>query len=749
MSLSPGTRVGPYEILSPLGAGGMGEVYRARDPRLDRDVALKILSEKLADDPAMLARFEREAKAVAALSHPNIVAIHDFSKDQKVWYAVTECLEGETLRARLARGPLEWKVAVEIALEIAAGLTAAHDRGIVHRDLKPDNVFLTRDGRVKILDFGLARSHVVPAGGDATTSLLSVPGRILGTYGYMSPEQLRGETADPRSDIFSFGCLLYELIAGRRPFAGDSAPELIAAVLKDDPLPMPSNLSAPEAVEDLIVRCLAKRPDERFQTVRDLNYALRNLLKKDPTPRMREESAAIVESIVVLPFENLSGPDQEYFVAGMHDAVIGELAQIRAVRVISRTSAMRYKNSNKSVPEIARELNVAGVVEGSVFRVGNNVRIQSQLIGVFPDEHHICANTYDAELGDILTLHAEVARAIAREIKVRVTPDEEKRLGAKRRVNPETYEAYLKGMFHVNQFTPEGFEKGIGYFRSAIEKDPTDPLPYAGLALALCVIGHAVDERVLVSAKPPALRAVQLDENLAEAHEALAEVVLYRDWDWDAAETQFQRVFDLNPSLAMAHAHYAWFMALKGESDDAVLTRMRRACELDPLMPLYPCWLAWIEWAIGRDDEALINAQKSVELNPSFPPGLYILGAVYAERGRYGEAIAAQEKAGAISPGWRTPLARTYAQAGRIDDARALIAAIEEKATGMDAYFLAQACIILGDTEQALRWIEFSYEKRWSWIPWIGRERAYAPLYDHPHFKSILARLRLPYLIRS
>jgi len=744
MALSPGTRLGPYEILAPLGTGGMGEVYRARDLRLDRDVALKIVSEKLAGDSATLERFEREAKAIAALSHPNIVAIHDFSKEDKLWYAVTECLDGQTLRDRLDRGRLEWRAAVEIAIEIAAGLAAAHERGIIHRDLKPDNVFLTDDGRVKILDFGLARTTVPVASDSETSTMLSVPGRVMGTYGYMPPEQIRGDHSDARSDIFSFGCVLYEMISGRRPFVGESGAEWIAAVLKDDPLAIPESAGAPEALEDLIVRCLAKRAEERFQNARDLEFALKRLLKEGQPARIRERAGARVESIAVLPFENLSGPDQEYFVAGMHDAVIGELTQIGALRVISRTSVLRYKSSNKAVPEIARELDVAAVVEGSVLRAGNSVRIQAQLIGAFPKEHHIFAHTYDAEVGNVLTLHADVARAIAREIKVKVTPDEEKRLAAKRRVNPASYEAYLKGMFHVNQFTPQGFEKGMRFFREAIEKDPAEPLAYAGLALAYCVIGHAVDERMLIAAKQPALQALQFDENLVEAHEALAEVILYRDWDWDAAEKEFRRVFELNPNLAIAHAHWAWFMGLKGDDDDAVLAEIRRACELDPMMPLYPSWLGWILWSLGRDEEALVEAKKSVDLNPNFPPGLYVLGAVCAEFGQYDEAIAAHEKAGALSPAWRAPLARTYALAGRIDDARAVLAAIESKATGMDAWFLAQAYLVLGDEEQALRCIERSYEARWSWIPWVGLDRPYAPLYEHPHFKAILARMNLP-----
>jgi serine/threonine-protein kinase len=390
-----GTRLGPYRITEPLGAGGMGEVYRARDERLGRDVAIKVLPKAVADDPERMARFEREARALAALSHPNILAIFDFGTDGGITYAVTELLEGETLRSRLERERLAWRKSVETAAAIADGLAAAHSKGIVHRDIKPDNIFITTDGRVKVLDFGLARVAESAHAAGGTTTLTdpgTAAGTVMGTVGYMAPEQVRGQSADARSDIFTLGCLLYEMLAGKRAFARETSAETMAAILKDPaPEVSVSGVEVTPELNRIISHCLEKNPGERFQSASDLSFHLKSLLTGTAPARSdagKPAAGSETPSIAVLPFANLSpDPDQEYFCDGMTEEIIADLSHIQSLRVISRTSAMRMKGSGKDIRTIAAELGVRYVLEGSVRKAGNSLRITAQLIDAATDTH--------------------------------------------------------------------------------------------------------------------------------------------------------------------------------------------------------------------------------------------------------------------------------------------------------------------------------------------------------------------------
>ncbi|HEY6931369.1 MAG TPA: serine/threonine-protein kinase, partial [Thermoanaerobaculia bacterium] len=489
MRLEAGARLGPYQIVAPLGAGGMGEVFRARDSRLGRDVAIKILPERLADNEKALSRFEREARAVAALSHPNILAIHDFGQADGVVFAVTELLEGESLDRRLSREEIPWKKSLEIGAAVADGLASAHSRGIVHRDLKPANIFLTREGLVKILDFGLARqdSHVSEASvtaGPTAAAPETEPGTVLGTVGYMSPEQVRGETADGRSDIFSLGCVLYEMLTGRRAYKHRTQAETMAAILRDHPPELPeSGRTILPGINGVVMRCLQKGPDERFQSARDLAFALREILGGSAVsaaagpaaPRAKSHlgawiagAAAIVavaaillfasagvrgrllapsrqiRSLAVLPLVNLSGdPQQDYFAEGMTDQIIANLARLRDLRVISQTTSMSYRGSRKRVPEIASELDVDVVVEGSVARIGDKIKVNAQLVQARTDKN-IWSDAYERDVHDILGLQGEIAQAIARKISVELTPEDRARLEGGRRTDPEAYEAYIK-----------------------------------------------------------------------------------------------------------------------------------------------------------------------------------------------------------------------------------------------------------------------------------------------------------------
>src|SRR6266542_591432 len=560
MTLSAGTRLGPYEVLSPLGVGGMGEVYRGRDPRIGREVAIKVLPESFSRDAERLRRFEKEARSAGVLNHPNVLVVYDVGEHDGSPYIVEELLEGGTLRERLMQGPLRPAEAVEYAVQIARGLAAAHEKGVIHRDLKPENLFLTRDGRVKILDFGLAKltqpeMAAAEAAEAATLSAVTESGVTLGTVGYMSPEQVRGLPADARSDIFSLGAVLYEMATGKRAFRGISPAETMSMILKEQPPAVgDANPDAPPGLDRVVRRCLEKEPARRFHSANDVAFALEDASTETAAPRAFRRPAlrrapfvassfvallaiglllwwrpprptagggeARFSSLAVLPLQNLShDPEQEYFSDGMTEALISRLAQVGALRVISRTSAMLYKGTKKPLRQIARELNVDGIIEGSVMRSGERVRVTAQLIDARKDEH-LWAKDYERDLRDVLGLQAEVAQAIAQEVHAKLNPGEEARLARSRRVVPEAQEAYLKGRYYLGQGTEDAIGKAIAHFNEAIGKDPLDARASAGLADSYSARRsiYRAPREVMPKAKAAAQKAVELDGSLAEGH---------------------------------------------------------------------------------------------------------------------------------------------------------------------------------------------------------------------------------------
>lgn len=749
------THLGPYEIVGRVGAGGMGEVYRARDQRLERDVAIKVLPQELSQDQKALTRFRREAKALAALSHPNILTVHDIGEHEGQVYVVVELLEGKTLRERIAGSPLTWEKGVEIITAVTEGLTAAHSHGIIHRDLKPENIFITVDERVKILDFGLAKrfeSQDLQSRSDLPTeSQATACGTILGTVPYMSPEQARGEPLDPQTDIFSAGTVLYELLTGKMPFAAPNIAATIYKIIHETP-PAPSTVHSelPKWLDHIAERALAKDKRNRYSSAAELTKDLeqKSTAAKLSTYPSREDRPRIA-SLAVLPLANFSGdPGQDYFVDGMTEALITDLAKVRSLKVISRTSVMQYKGVKKPLKEIAHDLGVEAIVEGSVLQSGARVRISAQLIEAATDTH-LWAESYEREITDVLGLQSEVARSITQEVRVKVTPQEQALLAAEsRKVNPKSYEAYLKGRFYLNKFTPEGFEKGLRYLHQAVEYDPADPLPYAGLALGYSLTAHEAIPENCKPAKAAALRALELDPNLIEARLAIAEIKLAWDWDWAGAERDFENILEENPSLAEAHAWYSFYHELNGRVDES-LGELRQAMELDPLTPLWPAWLGWQHWDYGHFDQAIVEARKSLELNPDFPWGLYVLGAAYAEKKMYKEAIAAHQKAAAASPTVRWALGHTYAVAGWPEEALKIANELKKDPMPMDAWGLGQIYTALGDKDEAFRWLEVAYERRFTFIPWLGIAkngmiRPYAPLHGDPRFEDILSRMKLP-----
>ena len=715
MALARGTRLGPYEILAPIGAGGMGEVYRARDDRLKRDVAIKVVAASRAHDAELVRRLEQEAQTVGALSHPNILAVYDIGTHDGALYVVSELLEGETVRARLAAAPLPLARAIDIAVQIASGLAAAHEKGIVHRDLKPENLFLTRDGHVKILDFGLAKLTAPADPGETVMpAAVTAAGAVLGTAGYMSPEQVRGASADHRSDIFAFGAVLYELLSGQRAFHRGSAVETMSAILTTEPAPLVGGDEplAP-ALDRIVRRCLEKDPHERYQSAKDVAFTLEEIGRRPEVAgmpaaagrsrrmwiagvllaaaaivllaqnagRLRDRwrtapAAGRIDSIAVLPLANLSGNvEEEYFADGMTDALITGLSKIGGFRrVITRTSVMGYKGTRKAMPEIGKALGVDAIVEGSVLRSGGRVRIAAQLVRA-ATEQPLWAETYERDLRDVLSLQGEVAGAIAQKISLAVSPQDRARLAA-HQVDPDAHVAYLKGRYHLGKLTRQDIDTAIADFNEAIRRDPKSALAYAGLSDAYSALRstYLPPHEVMPAARRHALKAIELDETLAEGHTALGIVKLYYEYDWDGASREFRRAIELNPGLASAHSSYATVLAASSKFADAE-AESRRALDLDPVSVPVLGEVGWAYYLGRRYPEAIEMGRRGIELDPTYWLAYAVQGLAYEKLGRFGEAIATLERARSHddSPTTLEMLGGAYAAAGREADAERVL----------------------------------------------------------------------------
>jgi serine/threonine-protein kinase len=579
--LHAGTRLGPYEIVDLLATGGMGEVYRARDHRLGREVAVKTLPSASLADPSRRRRFDQEARAAGALNHPNILAVYDVGTEADGPYVVCELLEGDTLGGRLRGrpGPLPVAEAFALARQIAAGLAAAHEKGIVHRDLKPANVFVTADGRAKILDFGLAKW--LPAAGPPEATDATRPGTLLGTVGYMSPEQLRGEPADRRSDIFSFGTVLYEMLSGRRAFGGGSAAENMSAILREEPVPLPG---VPAALDAVVQRCLRKRAEDRFPSGRHLLSAL------DAATSGAVSVPPAAPSIAVLPFANLSAdPDQDYFCEGLAEELITALARLPGLRVAARSSSFRFKGRGADLREVGTELHVDRVLEGSVRKAGGRLRVAVQLVDV-RDGYQLWSERFDRSLEDVFAVQDEIAAQVARTLAPALTAGEAARAGRSRTPDLEAYHLYLRGRHSWNKRHQGGLQTAVRYFAGAVDRDPAYAAAYAGLAdtyglLALDVYGVLAPSEAMPRAKAAAERALDLEPGLADARAARAWVRLHYDWDWQGSEDDFRASLDLDPGRATTHHWYSFLLSARGRHEEAA-REARRAWELDPLSPI-------------------------------------------------------------------------------------------------------------------------------------------------------------------
>ena len=758
MKLEEGTFLGSYSIRELLGSGGMGEVYRATDTRLKRDVAVKVLRERLTEDSEALARFEREAQSIAALSHPNILAVHDVGSDAGISFVVMELLEGESLRARMDRTNLSTRKAIEIARQIAGGLVAAHDRGIVHRDLKPENVFLTREGLVKILDFGLAKQEAVPFSHDSETAVLTVghsqPGMVMGTLAYMSPEQVRGHAVDHLTDVFSLGVMLYEMLSGQKPYQGESSADVIGAILKEEPQDISEiDSSIPLSARRIVNRCLEKNLHDRFQTARDLAFALEtaaDVSNEEQTSGAIASRLALDEtssSVAVIPFTNMSpDPEQEYFCEGMAEEIINSLAGVSDLRVAARSSAFQFNSKSHDAREVGAALNVKTVLEGSVRTAGRRVRVSVQLIDV-DNGFQLWSDRYDREMDDIFALQDEISEHVVDALKVTLGTEAKEEM-KRPTASVEAYQLYLKGLHNWYKRDTGSLQKAADFFEQAVAVDPDYALAHAGLVTSHCSLAFYGMEPSIARAKASAAaeRAAALAPGVAEVHAALGLYAAWLAFDWETAERELRAAVEASPSYALAHIWYSMVLATLSRHGEAIALATH-AQELDPLSPYANTALGLAQVQAGLRNEALPALEESINIDADFLYSLWVIGSTYGALGRHEEAVANLEKAVTLSGrgsyylGW---LGWAYGVAGRKPEAERILDELTAGFSNGDIQpvFLTWVCSGLGDMDSAFEWLEKSVVQGDPAASFIGFPTM-DPLREDPRFDGIRKRLGL------
>jgi eukaryotic-like serine/threonine-protein kinase len=787
-----GRSVGPYRIDKLLGAGGMGEVYHGWDTRLRRPVALKFLSKEYLNDAAALDRFQREARAASALSHPNICVVYDVGDLEERPFIAMEYLEGQTLRACMSGGALPRRTALEYAAQMLQGLAAAHRKGVVHRDLKPENLWITREGRVKILDFGLAKvDEPIGQSESGTLSFATEPGRIMGTVGYMSPEQVRGQPVDHRTDLFAFGAILHEMVAGQRAFYAPTAIDTVSAILSQDPPEL-----ADPGINRLVRRCVEKDPERRFQSANDIALPLDQLLDSPPTAAEPQAAftfpkAAVVRSrrwllrtgasaimvasliaawnwlsrrwrpwplssarpritrLAVLPLTNLSNDtEQEYFADGMTDILIADLAEIGSLNVISRTSVMQFKGAKKPLPEIAKQLGVDAIVTASVMKSGPRVRITAQLVDGSTDQH-LWTKSYERELSDVLAMQGEVARAIAGEVQAHLTPRETGRLSRRPKIMPAALDAYLLGRHYWDRFTEESLLKSIEYFEQATQLDPDYATAYSGIAEAwtgLFFMGASPFDEAIPKARQAATKALRLDDSSAEAHHALA-VVYYHEWNWKGAEIENQKAISVNPGYSTSYVLSTNICRHLGRAEESIMAA-KKGLQVDPLAMITNQMLANAYVNARNYDLAIAQYQKALDLHPNDSTLLYHLGWAYAYTHAYDKGIEAIEKSLAIEggdPQLSPDLAYIDALIGKKDESRRILGRVLDLARThqVSPGLIAMMYIGLNEREQALTWLEKAYRQHSPMMAWLKADPRFDGIRQEPRFQELMRRVGL------
>jgi eukaryotic-like serine/threonine-protein kinase len=767
--LHRGDRLGPFDIVELVGAGGMGDVYRACDSKLGRDVAIKVLPPLFSTDADRLARFDREARTLASLNHPHILTVHDIENVDGRPYLVTEFVDGGTLKTWALSETRTWRQSVELLVGVADGLAVAHEAGIVHRDVKPDNILISKHGYATLADFGLARLFEADdrAASPPAAAVRTQPGLIVGTIAYMSPEQAAGKPADARSDIFSFGVVLYEVLAGRQPFAGASDLEVLQRVQHQPAEPLSEEI--PPALRMVVEKALEKDPAERYQSMRDMVVDLRRLARhtvetRAPVATRLRRGVALavaalviiamgavalwkmrptamdaprIRSIAVLPLQNLSrDPDQEFFSDGTTESLISNLAQIHDLDVIARTSVMRYKGTTKTVPEISRELSVDAILEGSVQRVGGAVRITVQLIRGSTGKH-LWARQYERDAADVLKLEAEVARTIAQGIQAHLTPEEAGRLASARQINPDAHEAFLLGRYHRHKIILADVRQAVPYFQRAIQLQPDYAAAWAELSQALWGLRLNGVTNVDGPMRAAAAKAIALDPNLSEAHAAMA-LINVADWDWAGAEQEARRAIALNPDV---NSPLAILLHITGRHAEAIALS-EHAVKLNPLSAeAHRGYGNTLYWARKYED-AVSRLKLAIDLEPRSTAAMSILGSAYEALGRPQEALAVFDR-----PEFRESphIAEVYALLGRREDALRVLNGLVKRGGAVNLQVMARAYFALGDKDRGFEWLTKAFDQRSDFISIANVSPAFDGIRDDPRFKALVARLKLPH----
>jgi TolB-like protein/Tfp pilus assembly protein PilF len=826
-----GRRISHYQILSLIGAGGMGEVYIAQDTRLGRKVALKLLPAEFTEDPERARRFEREARAASALNHPNIITIYDIEQVDGLHFIVTEYVEGQTLRNLMPATRVSMAEALEIAIQVAGALAAAHRAGIVHRDIKPENIMLREDGVVKVVDFGLAKlaEQQTPAlDSEAPTIFTTDPGTIMGSVSYMSPEQTRGKPVDTRSDIFSLGVVIYEMVAGSSPFEGETPSDVIASILRTEPLPLAHySPDIPAELERIVAKALAKDKEERYQTAQDLLIDLKRLKQPQKIEAQMQRSAspnsgidssmtgggeaaanlegaggigqvsvagtvlsaeylagaikrhkiraalvlavlalivavivyhalqtsdAAIDSIAVLPLVNMgSDPNAEYLSEGIADGIANSLAQLPGLRVVPLSKVSRYKDREVDPQEVGHKLGVRSVLVWRIAQRGDGLNIRTELVDV-ANVSRLWGQQYDLKLSDLLSVQEEISRKISERLGLSLTGEQQRRLTRRYTENTEAYQLYLQGRYQWNRRSDEGLKKGIEYFKQAIDLDPSYGLAYAGLADCYNLLGvpdvagTLAPREAFPKAKVAALKALEIDDALAEAHNSLAFVRFWFEWDWPGADREFKRAIELNPNYATTRHWHAIYLMTVGRNEEAI-AEMRRAQELEPLSLIINTNLGWAFYYARQYDQAIEQYKRTLEMDADFANARLRLGEAYEQKGMYEDAATEYQKAVTLSR-WNQrmvgSLGHAYAASQKKDEARKVVQELKEnsKVRYVSPITIALVYVSLGQKDEALAWLERGYEERESGM--MLRNPQFDSLRSDPRFDTLMRKIGLP-----